>query len=635
MNGADQSVIYEFSGFRLDPGRRRLLSADGRSIPLTSRVFSTLLYLVEHRGVLVDKGTLMQAVWPDTVVEENNLSQETRPEAESEPPVLQAQQPLPSPHLHGRRNAPVLFGLLVLVMAVIYFYLSQQETGPVQEQPVTTTTPPVTEPEKSVTLVPASLQSVAVLPFVNMSPDKDQEYFSDGVAEEVLNQLSRIHDLFVVGRTSSFSFKGKNEDLRVIGEKLGVSHILEGSVRKEGNRVRVSAQLVKAADGYHMWSRSYDRDLGDIFTIQDDIARSVADALQITLGVGELGQAPGMTRNIEAYDAYLSGRSLSNAIGNESTSLAIEQLEHAVTLDPSFAVAWGELAFNYGTVARAIVSEHADEFLSKHEAAATRALNLAPESIVSLRAAAAIRVTHRDWSAAERLLKQAYESAPGNYETNFGYGIFLLFVGRPSDALVCFERAGRIEPLFPRPILNIGLAYQLKRDFASALTTYDRGEQLPGDHGMFNSGRLVVAMAQHDHDMIKSIIEKPDNNGALPMDRMSIMTRSLPDEPGQARLVLHNLFEDPAYNNPLIRSIVALWATYYGDNDFALKEFKEAIKSKTFLNFFIWNPPLTEMRRLPGFKDLVRDLKLVDYWRATGNWGEFCRPVGEDDFECE
>jgi adenylate cyclase len=153
-------------------------------------------------------------------------------------------------------------------------------------------------------------QSVAVLPFVDMSPDKDQEYFSDGIAEELLNQLSKLRGLHVAGRTSSFSFKNKDDDLQQIAEKLHVAHILEGSVRKAGNRVRITAQLIKASDGYHLWSDTFDRDLVDIFAIQDETARAVAEALSIALGVGESDLGAGGTRNFDAYDAFLAARSL-------------------------------------------------------------------------------------------------------------------------------------------------------------------------------------------------------------------------------------------------------------------------------------------------------------------------------------
>jgi len=380
MNEPDQPVIYAFDGFRLDPVRRQLLSADDQSLPLTSRVFNTLLYLVEHRGTLVDKDTLMRAVWPDTVVEENNLNQaiaalrkalgekpaehrfivtepghgyrfvaevkhlhqEPGPEAETAHSTPQAEQLIPAPQSHTRRSTAALYGLVVVLVvpAAAYLYFSRQETPleTIDKQEQAVTLPSSAASDKSVTVVGASLQSVAVLPFADMSPGKDQEYFADGVAEEVLNQLSQIRDLFVVGRTSSFSFKGKDEDLRVIGEKLGVSHLLEGSVRKDGNQVRVSAQLIKAADGYHLWSQTYDRTLEDIFTIQEDISNAVAETLQVSLGLGEFGR-PGWTRNAAAYEEYLQGRSHYLKASPQSLLKAVEHYQRAIEIDPAFILA--------------------------------------------------------------------------------------------------------------------------------------------------------------------------------------------------------------------------------------------------------------------------------------------------------
>ncbi|MEJ2761325.1 MAG: winged helix-turn-helix domain-containing protein, partial [Gammaproteobacteria bacterium] len=396
MQGAEKASIYEFSGFRLDAAHRRLLSPEGTPVPLTSRVFDTLLYLLEHRGELVDKDRLMQAVWPGAVVEENNLNQavtalrkvlgEKRDEhrfivtdrgrgyrfvAEvrelgDESGSVQPDTPPPD---RIRRRLLVLSGLVMLLLGMGYFALNYFN-------------PPAGPKERVVVVTPPD--SIAVLPFVDLSPNRDQGYFADGVAEEVLNKLSRIRDLFVIGRQSSFSFKGKNEDSRVIGEKLGVSYLLEGSVRKEGKRVRITAQLVKAKNGRNLWSRSYDRDLKGIFAIQDDIAKSVADALQITLGVGELGRTPGMTRNTAAYDAYLSGGSMFHRLGRENISRGIEQLEKATALDPNFARAWGVLAVFYAWAAIVYIPERADEYLAKSESAARRAIAIAPGSKTAL-----------------------------------------------------------------------------------------------------------------------------------------------------------------------------------------------------------------------------------------------------------
>jgi len=684
MNGADQHLLYAFNGFRLDPVRRQLMSAKGQPLTLTSRVFNTLMYLVEHRGGLVDKDTLMHAVWPDTVVEENNLNQaittlrkalgekpsehrfivtepgrgyrfvaevktlgrEPIPEAAAEYSAPQTQQVIPAQQPHARRTPFPLYVLVVVlvVLTVGYLYFNQHEilVEPInkQEQAVSFSSPVTSD--KFVTAVGAPLQSVAVLPFADMSPNKDQEYFADGVAEEILNQLSRIRDLFVAGRTSSFSFKGKEDDLRIISEKLNVSHILEGSIRKEDNRVRVSAQLVKAADGYHLWSKNYDRTLNDIFAIQDDIAKSVADALEITLGVGELGRIPGMTRNIAAYDAYLAGRSLYHQIGRENMSRAIEQLEQAVTLDPDFAVAWSTLTTFYSYAATAWIPDRAEEFITKRETAASRAMALAPESEGSLTAAALIQGQRRNLMAEEQSLKKALVLVSADSQANVLYGFFLMNVGLPREAIGYFRRAARVEPLDALAHSGLGNAYELNGNRAAAVTSMLQARELSNQPVFMNANLMVLAMEEDNRARIKEYATLIKNTDLIPANINNGETRdpgqditSLFDTPEEAIAQIKQFLTDPAYNDPFTLSGNAVWASYFGDHALALKIYKEASKFSSFVPFLIWRPIHKDMRRLPRFKDLVRDLKLVDYWRATGNWGDFCRPLGDNDFECE
>jgi adenylate cyclase len=218
-------------------------------------------------------------------------------------------------------------------------------------------------------------KTIAVLPFEDISPEKNQGYFADGIAEELLNSLTRISELEVRGRTSSFYFKDRDEDLRTISNMLNVEYILKGSVRKAGEQVRITVQLINTQKDAHIWSETYERTMDDIFAIEDDIAQSVADALQITLRVGELGRVPGMTSNIAAYDAFLAGRSLWLQPGRENISQAIEQLEQALALDPDFAIGWNALANAYDLAAGRI-PERGEEFLAKQKAALSRVVEL-------------------------------------------------------------------------------------------------------------------------------------------------------------------------------------------------------------------------------------------------------------------
>jgi TolB-like protein/Tfp pilus assembly protein PilF len=522
-------------------------------------------------------------------------------------------------HRTGRKLDFLIIG--VLGIAVIYFVSEKffwSEEGPTLKPAVTG-------------------QSVAVLPFVDMSPNKDQEYFSDGIAEELLNQLSKIRGLQVPGRTSTFAFKGQNADFRVIGEKLHVAHILEGSIRKAGERVRITVQLVKAADGFHLWSQTYDRDLTDIFAIQEEIAKAVAKALSITLGVGEGDLGVAGTRDFAAYDAYLAGLSLFRQVTSDGTVQAMEYLEKAVALDADYAQAWSVLALTYDVAARIFIAEQTEELYKKSEAAAMRAVEIAPEAVAPHVAAAQAQSRNREWGQAEQSFKRAIELSPADYEANDYYGLFLLNVGRPGDAIAHFRQAARTESLLVDPVNGLAIAHELDGDFDLALQEFERGEDLIGNQALRLLSAAVLGMETGDRALMEETLEKAtvaeglsDENTAL----NGTMLRLL-DAPDGAKSELHRFYEDPAFGVPADRAGTAVWASYFGDPELALMIYRELFERSPALVFVIWRPIEKEIRRLPGFKNLVRNLGLVDYWRSTGNWGQFCRPVGHADFECE
>jgi len=343
--------------------------------------------------------------------------------------------------------------------------------------------------------VSAGIVSIAVMPFVNMSSDKEQEYFSDGLSEELLNHLVRIPGLRVAARTSSFQFKGKNEDLRTIALKLNVSNILEGSVRKEGQKVRITAQLINADDGFHMWSETYDRDLSDVFEVQEDIARSVANSLKVKLFGATPFASSAATNNLEAYNAYLQGRYFFERRDRESLERALSYYEQAITLDSSYALAWAQIA--------QVRANQADrgylptkEGYEKARTAAEKALALDPNLAEANSAFAWIKATYDwDWAAADAFYQRALALEPGNATVVRAAGGLAASLGRLDEALALHRRAVELDPLSAAARMNLGTYSYYSGQFDEALAAFRKSLELspalPAVH--HDLGRVYLA----------------------------------------------------------------------------------------------------------------------------------------------
>jgi adenylate cyclase len=298
-------------------------------------------------------------------------------------------------------------------------------------------------------------KSIAVLPFADMSVARDQEYFSDGLSEELLNLLSKIPELKVIGRTSSFSFKGKNEDLRIIGEKLGVAHILEGSVQKDGNKVRVTAQLIKATDGSHLWSQKYDRDLKGIFELQDEIAADVVQQLKLKLL--EVPSAKGSgSGNVEAYNLILQGNYFYDKLDKESVAKAVDFYNQALIIDSNDARAWAKLA---NAISRQSWQNYIDQNPGYEKArhAALKAISLDNTFAVGYLELADIKLYHDlDWKGAKETYQKALSLEPRNAEILTGTGSLNEAIGSWKEAASFYKQAIQLDPLKPIYYLNLG-----------------------------------------------------------------------------------------------------------------------------------------------------------------------------------
>jgi serine/threonine-protein kinase len=318
----------------------------------------------------------------------------------------------------------------------------------------------------------ANNKSIAVLPFVDLSQAKDQEYFCDGISEEILDALAKVEGLRVVARTSAFSFKGKNVDVSEIAQKLNVRNVLEGSLRRDGNRIRISAQLIDTRDGFHLWSETYERELQDVFAMQDEITRAIVNALKIKLAVAlPVHKQP----NTEAYDLYLKGRYFLNRKNEADARRAIDYFEQALAKDPNDAPAYAGLADSYSSFVFPLGVVTPREAMPKAKEAAQRALaidNALGEAHASL---AYIAFFYDwDWAAAERGFKRALELNPNNADTHHWYSHFLMGQGRIEESLIQSKRALELSPFDILFNIHLGWHYLYARQYDQALEQIEK-----------------------------------------------------------------------------------------------------------------------------------------------------------------
>ena len=462
--------VYEFADFQLD-ARRRLLRAriDGRVLPLTSRAFETLLYFVEHSGELLDKATLMNAIWPHAVVEENNLNQcittlrrvlgESRhdhrlivtvpgrgyrfagdvrtvpqtswpandAEAMKQSPAPGADAATPSIASNARRFPPVLWGavmLAVLLASGLWWTLSRHAADRMAVKPVAPST----------AAAPAR-HSVAVLPFVNLTGDASKDYLGEGMAEELINVLTRVPGLKVPARTSSFSYKGRNTDVRRIAYELGVGTIVEGSVRSAGKQIRITAQLIDATDGTHLWSQTYDRRFTDLFQLQDELATTIEQALQRKFfGMAPLIVAPmPPTQDVEAYQLTLQGYSLVERADEKELSNAMRLFEQALARDPKFARAYAGIAMVH--LVSTLMGKSWREGYAAAQEAAQQALALDPNSAQAEAILARLADERNDSAESEAHYRRALTLDPNDAQIRGDHAVRLAIVGQLREAL--------------------------------------------------------------------------------------------------------------------------------------------------------------------------------------------------------
>lgn len=517
----------------------------GKRISIEPKVIEVLVYLAEHHGEVLSKRQIMQAVWPDTFVSEEVLRYSIS-------------------EIRKAFNDDARNPRIIQTIARRGYRLVAQVSG---------------------TSAPDSRGSVAVLAFTDMSPAKDQEYFCDGIAEEIINNLTRIKSLRVSSRTSSFAFKSKSEDVRLIGQKLGVSTVLEGSVRKSGDKLRITAQLISVADGCHLWNERYDREVKDIFAIQDEIARSIATTLRITLTPREsdaIGRAP--TSDLQAYDYYLRGKKFFYQYKAKGVEFALKMFTRAIELDPDFVRAYAGIAdccsFLY------LYAGNHEEHREKADQMSLKALKMDPDSAEAHASRGVAYSLKGDYRAAEQEFETAIHLDPMLFEAYYFYARVCFAKGELQKTIKMYEKAVEVNP----------------QDYQSPLLM----AQIYSDLG--EAGKAEASRWRGIEAAKARLIANPDDTRALYMGANGFValgrfeqglewaTQALaidPDEP----MVLYNV------------ACVQSLANKYDDAlDTLEKAVRNGLKQKGWLEH---DSNLDPLRRSPRYKKLIRHLSAV------------------------
>ena len=437
---------YEFGSFRLNSAEYVLLR-EGRVIPLSPKLFETLLVLVENSGHVVDKDELYKRVWQDAFVEETNLT----------------------------KNISILRKILSDGDTETSFIETVPKRGYRFVAPVRKSGDEYAEHgSKSVA---SSEQKIAVLPFANFSADPENDYFCDGLSEELLNALAKIKGLKVAARTSSFSFREKNVDVGEIGTTLGVNTVLEGSVRKSGNRLRITAQLVNTSDGFHIWSGQYDRELKDIFDVQEEITLAIVDSLKLKLLEDQRTNVlRRCTENPQAYSLYLHGRFLWNKRTACDVIRAIRCFEEAINLDPNYALAYTGIADCYNASGFSYdLGLPAGEVISRAKSAGAKAFEI-DETLAEAQTSLAYAKLLFDWDfdQAEVLFRRAIELNPNYANARHWYTHLLIALSRFDEALAEGICALELDPLSAVMNTHLGWHFTCTREYDLAIAQYHR-----------------------------------------------------------------------------------------------------------------------------------------------------------------
>jgi TolB-like protein/DNA-binding winged helix-turn-helix (wHTH) protein len=666
MNYASRTVgvapaisLAEEKEFRLGallvrPSTREVVF-EGRSEIVEPRVMQVLVVLAQGDGAVVSRDRLIERCWGGRIVGDDainncvgkvralaSLTSEPTFEIETIPRVgyrlirAPLHDPAPVSISTSRQRRPwrrtiwaVAGGSLTLVVLVVFGFVSFRPFSSPKVPAIASHTVARPTPHET---------TLAVLPFANLSGDSGQDFFSDGMTEEVNGALSNVSGLHIIARRSAFQFKNQNRDVRAVARLLGASHLIEGSVRRQGSRVRISVQLVRGADGVEVWSQKYDRNVTDIFAVEEEIASSIAAALRIPLGL-EPGEqlVANRTRDLDSYEQYLRARALYRG---RHVQEAISVLEPAVARDPNYAPGHSLLAMAYSLIPVYLTNENRfasaaagraiiGNAFEKSEAEARTALRLDPRQSEAYVALALIDADRLKWAAAEDDFRKALNLNPNDADAIHLYGLTLTDMGRVRDALKSRDKLRGLEPFVP--IYNIMTAAMLQMNgedkAAMALlsatppggpTSYWRSVYLARGYAASSryaeAADALLAMSPE----VKRVSRKSVESAAALLRELSLghaLPSKLPALEGELCFVYAHTAEPGRVLDTAERDI----SLNFGD--------LAPLDSP-------WLPLYSSVRKTERFRTFVQHAGLVTYWRQR-KWADRCHPHGKDGFQCD
>lgn len=514
----------------------------------------------------------------------------------------------------GHKLDRIIIGFLAL--AVVYFVYDKSTTP----EPLPANPAPLVVEQAVDIPEPAAEPSIAVLPFVNMSTDAEQEFFSDGISEELLNLLVRVEGLKVASRTSSFIYKGSSLSLADIAGELRVDHVLEGSVRKSDNRVRITAQLIDAETDRHLWSDTYDRELTDIFGIQDEIANAIVSALRTELGVltqTEAVSADVVTENLDAYQLYLKARGLFLARAELETAVAL--FEQAVELDPDFARAWESLAANYSVMTSWGFDER--DYMDLAMKAAQKALDLDPTLSTPWAVMSQYASDSGSMMTSLEQINKAIELDPDNATHYLWRGINLSTLGFQQESVADLQRCLELDPAYENCRRHLSFTWFILNENEPGLRLFQEGAEQGFNGANFMFVQRLMSLSKRM--LVTQLVWTGEEIGSLLPGKEILDAMEFPKRDHSQGLAKLDVFVKSKQQNR------SAWQLVYS----IFKAYHQVEVDPGFPRWF-WLDENTGFRQSEYFRPHIEGLGLSAYWREHG-FPPNCRPLNDQDFECD